>query len=74
MSCSRKLAIKFKDTVDAIRFITEVHKKITTSDLLITLKNNNVEVKMYEKSNEKKVINTLYKIKKEMNKDGTKDF
>ena len=43
-----------------------VHQKIKSSDLMLNLKNNNVEVRIFDPENMKKITNTIAKIRKEM--------
>jgi len=67
MQQRKKMNLSFADKNKAIAFMEQVYKKIKSSDIVLNLKNNNVEVRIFDIENKKKIMNTISKIKRELN-------
>ncbi len=68
----KKIILSFENKEQAIVFIKKIHKRIKSEELMATLKNNKVEVRIFNLDEKKNIINILNKLKKEMNKDGNR--
>lgn len=66
MQQRKKMNISFANKKSAISFMERIHEKIKSLDLMLNLKNNNVEVRIFDLENKKKIANTISKIRKEM--------